>query len=285
MKKIPTPKCGPSYILGFGFHPATKEYKMVTIAAVFDGASIRFRTAISPGSVISVLTMAPSQKATEPSKPNTWRRLGLFPYHFVTQTHQVPVSGRLHWAARRKDRESRKRLVIMSFDLSDETIREVSTVLPFCRCQRNCHCRFELMVIGSCLGIAEYKVRGEIKIWVMKEYGVEDSWVNEITIDGVDTLGRELGLETTSLGNPDGVRRPSSGTYFHMISDFRVLWVLRSGEVLLEFKRRGLVLYDPMNGVLKNVLSSVGGGGFLVDGFNAIVHEGSFCDIDACMDM
>ncbi|CAN0927225.1 F-box protein At3g07870 [Linum grandiflorum] len=243
---------------------ATKEYKVVTIASAIDRPSFRFR--IFPGSVISVLTLAPA-KATKSSESTSWRRIGgLVPYHFENQTHQVPVMGRLHWAARRRDNRSWKHLLIMSFDLSDETIKEVS-MLPV-QFDRNFHCRFELMVVGSCLGVAEYKVGGEIKIWVMKEYGLESSWVNEITV------------ETTSLGNPDGMRRSSSCTYFHMMSDFRVLWVLRNGDVLLEFKRRGLVLYDPMNGILKNVW--IREGRFK---FNAIVHEGSFCDINACINI
>ncbi|CAN1755801.1 F-box protein At3g07870 [Linum perenne] len=276
MKEIPTPKCGPNYSLGFGFHPGIL-YSQIK-------ASFRFRTQTSPGSVISVLTLA-AGKATEPSttEPITWRRVGLVPYHFVNQTHQVPVLGRLHWAARRKERISRKHVLIMSFDLSDETIGEVS-MPPVCRCERNCHCRFELLVVRSCLGIAEYKTGGEIKIWVMKDYGVKESWVNEITIDGVDRLGRELGLDTaqtTSFVNMHGVRR--SGTYFHMISDFRVLWVMMNGEVLLEFKRCALVRFDPRDGSLKIVLRE--GGEFLVDSFDTIVHESSVCGIDASINM
>ncbi|CAN1223001.1 hypothetical protein LINPERPRIM_LOCUS1977 [Linum perenne] len=104
----------------------------------------------------------------------------------------------------------------------------------------------------------------------MKDYGVKESWVNEITIDGVDRLG-----------SMHGVRR--SGTYFHMISDFRVLWVMMNGEVLLEFKRCALVRFDPRDGSLKIVLRE--GGEFLVDSFDTIVHESSVCGIDASINM
>ncbi|CAL1356272.1 unnamed protein product [Linum trigynum] len=272
LKEIPKTICGPSYNMGFGFHQETKEYKLVTIVAVVDRDSLRFRTARSSGSALSVITLT-AQNGTRPNEPTSWRRLGLVPYHFVVhQAHQVLVSGRLHWTAFRRTRGPNKHVVV-SFDLSDEVVREVP-MPPICSCERNCRCKLELMVAGARLGIVEYDVGGEIKIWVMMDYGAEESWANEINIDGVD-INRD-GDETIPSDTIGSARR--SRTYFHETSDFRVLWVMRNGEVLLEYKRRGLICYDPRNRTWRDVLPQ--GGGLFVNGFNAFVHDGSFSEID-----
>ncbi|CAI0383601.1 unnamed protein product [Linum tenue] len=121
------------------------------------------------------------------------------------------------------------------------------------------------MVVGARLGIVEYDVGGEIKIWVMKDYGAEESWANGIYINGVDI--------NHNIGSARRLR-----TYFHETSDFRVLWVMRNGEVLLEYKRRGLICYDPGNRTWRDVLPQ--GGGLFVNGFNAFVHDGRFFEID-----
>ncbi|KAM7263534.1 hypothetical protein ACFE04_001217 [Oxalis oulophora] len=80
--------------------------------------------------------------------------------------------------------------------------------------------RNPLVTLGKCLSVGIGKGSGNIfKIWVMKEYGVVESWI----------LAYSFGFDV-----------PQNYPLF-----VRVLGLLNNGEILLEYESRRLISYDP----------------------------------------
>lgn len=73
-------------------------------------------------------------------------------------------------------------------------------------------------LLGGCLCVTDNSQHYDI--WVMKEFGIQESWTKEFTIDPV-TLHK-------SLEGP-----------------FRPLQMLRNGKMLILWNRDNLVCYDP----------------------------------------
>ncbi|KAK8629860.1 hypothetical protein V6N13_078681 [Hibiscus sabdariffa] len=75
-----------SGILGFGFSPTTKEYKVLDI--IYQRKMPRSNSLLAPfQSKVRIFTLGDSQ----------WRSLGMAPYQFIVRQSQVTVCGRLHW--------------------------------------------------------------------------------------------------------------------------------------------------------------------------------------------
>ncbi|KAK6774308.1 hypothetical protein RDI58_029547 [Solanum bulbocastanum] len=96
----------PRVLFGFGFHPVTKEYKLIKI------------TSRDPGfnSNVGVLTLG----------SNRWRSIAEIPYEIHPNTQGIMLNGKMHWLACLRDYNGP--LVIVSFDLADEVFGEVPQV-------------------------------------------------------------------------------------------------------------------------------------------------------------
>ncbi|KAL5581728.1 hypothetical protein UlMin_014170 [Ulmus minor] len=237
-------------VFGFGFHPGTKEYKVVKIIYYRKGNrgyKNRFRFS-SPLSEVLVFTLGSS----------TWRSLGRVAYYLHQWPAQVLVHGRLHWVTwPRRHRTGRN---LISFDLADEQFREVPK--PDVGLRR---CDYHIGVISGCLCAAFYFSYGKLEIWVMKEYEVKESWVKAFTI------GSHM---------PKAVKQDANQSF--NISKIavkgrlvRILCVLSSGEILLEYKNRALVVYDPKTGKFKDLVFQG-----MPNWFQTIVHVGNLNHID-----
>lgn len=106
-------------VLGFGFDPTTKEYKVVKIVSYIInadriyGLSLRVVDMISEVQVFSL-------------GYSTWRSMGkLKIYHLDQWSSQVLVNRRLHWVA--WTRRYHPRRTIVSFVLADEQFKEIRT--------------------------------------------------------------------------------------------------------------------------------------------------------------
>ena len=75
--------------LGFGFHPTTKEYKVVLIVfrRQWKRLDLNVATATLIQSEVQILTIGSP----------AWRNLGMIPYRFIWPTSKAMVNGRLHW--------------------------------------------------------------------------------------------------------------------------------------------------------------------------------------------
>ncbi|EOX93376.1 hypothetical protein QUC31_004100 [Theobroma cacao] len=236
-------------VFGFGFHPKTKEYKVVKIVYYRNTSSSynRARRIIYPQSDVQIFTLGSS----------AWRSLGKVSYQFVRRPSEALVSGRLHWVSRPRRYYPARRL--MSFDLADEQFREV----PKPDCGGLNRCNFHLSVLRGCLAAAVYGNYGKLEIWVMKDYNVKESWIKEFSIGAYtpkclkQNLDRDRPLKIW--------KNASNGKVV------RVLCLLENGEILLEYKNRVLVSYDPKKGKFRDLVLQG-----IPNWFQTVVHAGSF---------
>ncbi|KAK1432083.1 hypothetical protein QVD17_08973 [Tagetes erecta] len=97
-------------------------------------------------------------------------------YDFI-DTSGTFLNGSLHWLARHSNIQNQNR-VIASFDVSKETFRDVSLPpqdpsLPY----------YILGVLKGCLyALCDGIYHTEVEIWLMKEYGVVNSWSKFVKI-------------------------------------------------------------------------------------------------------
>lgn len=187
---------------GLGYDHVADDYKVV---AVFCDPNEFFSE-----SKVKVYSMA----------TNSWRKIQDFP-HGVSpyQNSGKFVSGTLNWAASYSV-GSTSLWVIVSLDLQKETYREV---LPPDYEKEECSTP-TLGVLRGCLSMNYDYKKTHFVVWLMKDYGVRDSWVKLVTIP--------------YLPNPEDFSY--SGPYC----------ISENGEVLLMFEF-DLILYDPRDNSFK----------------------------------
>ncbi|MBA0640291.1 hypothetical protein Goklo_023244 [Gossypium klotzschianum] len=237
-------------VFGFGFHPKTKQYKVVKIVYYRNTSSSsysRARRVVYPQSDVQVFTLGTS----------AWRSLGKVAYQLIRRPSEALVNGRLHWVSRPRRYYPARRL--MSFDLEDEQFREV----PKPDCGGLNRCNFHLCVLRGFLAAAVYGNYGKLEIWVMKDYNVKESWIKEFSIGAYmpkclkQNLVRDRPLKIW--------KNPSNGKVV------RLLCLLDNGEILLEYKNRVLVSYDPKKGKFTDLVFQG-----IPHWFQTVVHAGSF---------
>ncbi|KAF5481009.1 hypothetical protein F2P56_001705 [Juglans regia] len=237
---------------GFGFHPTTKEYKVIKI--VYYRRAVTFyrypvASAYVRDSEVQIFTLGSS----------TWRSLGKAGYHYLYRcSSQVLVNGRPHWVT--WPLKHHQRMKIVSFDLADEQFREVpSTPLK--------GTTYQLVVLGGCLSAAVYLNSGTLEIWVMREYDVEESWIKKLNIRAHIPKGLKEDIANQLFKNSNIIRK---GRFV------RVLCLLKTDEILLEYKSRVLVSYDSKSGEFKELMFQ----GIPECRYRTVVHAGSLNWID-----
>lgn len=116
-------------------------------------------------------------------KTDEWRRVCRFRYDHTCgkRSSGVFVNGFLHWIGVKDCGEDFVR-VIVAFSLSDETLSEVA--LPECCSDAGVEVKNGIkLVTGERLVVF---VEGDV--WVMKEYGVVESWT-KVVLDGIGAVG------------------------------------------------------------------------------------------------
>jgi|UniRef100_A0A2N9I8J2 F-box interacting protein len=204
-------------VSGFGYDETSDDYKVVR--------SVRLYLAdnLSSGSEVYSL------------KNDSWRRLPDYPYNLrYLRAFAMLVSGALHWLVTSKAESDRTNL-ILAFDLGVEEYRLVPRP-DFS--DKDCH--MNVGVLGGCLTIYGSNYINRLDVWVMKDYGVKESWTKLFTA-----------MEPFSILDP------------FWISSFQderpVAYSKSGGEVLLEQfrmedKNQRLVWYDLKNNKkVKNV--------------------------------
>ncbi|KAB1208693.1 hypothetical protein CJ030_MR6G006735 [Morella rubra] len=247
--------CNQEVVFGFGFHPTTKEYKVIKII-YYRKEDRGYRRAFrltNTNSEVQIFTLGCSN----------WRSMGKVAYHLLQPLSQVLVNGRLHWVTR--PRRYSPRRSIISFDLADEQFQEVPT--PDCNTLNRR--KYHLVVLGGCLSAAVYCNYGKLEIWVMREYGVKESWIKKLNIGNYVPKGLEKDVNQSFKIS----KIITKGRFV------RVLCLLKNAEILLEYKSRALVAYDPVSGKFKD-LTFQG----IPKWFQAVVHVGSLNWIETSID-
>lgn len=147
---------------GFGYDSVNDDYKVVRIA--------EFRHKMSH------IWMA-SETKIYGLKSNSWRRIEDLPYPlpFLRGNWRVHVNGVLHTLV--EDPEDMDAAVIMAFNVRTEK-HSPMMMPPGIRIRG---IDVSLDVIDGCLSVV-CTSRYRVTIWVMKEYGVRDSWFKLLTI-------------------------------------------------------------------------------------------------------
>ncbi|CAN4104722.1 unnamed protein product [Withania somnifera] len=114
-------------------------------------------------------------------KIGSWKRINSSPYdHAVAELASgVFVNGALHWLASNKPDYSS---VIGGFVLSDEEFVEVPAPSSL---DKDKFVFNKLVVLKGCLCMVDNLEGNRTDVWMMKEYGVEESWT-KFCVDGID---------------------------------------------------------------------------------------------------
>ncbi|MED6161784.1 hypothetical protein PIB30_063989 [Stylosanthes scabra] len=151
---------------------------------------------------------------------NSWTFGPNFPYPPVSLSGNtgkfLSVTGTLNWMAKMKE----KNWVILSFDLTNETFRQV--LLPRLSGGGNNTSDPELQILRNSLCFAIHHKDTGFEVWMMKEYGVWESWM---MISRIDAWFHYLDYPLTPLS------------------------ISEHGVLLLMLPDRRLVMYDSDDGL------------------------------------
>lgn len=141
---------------GFGYDSCSDDYKIVTLS---------YNDTFNEHEPDCVDTFVDVYSV----KRGSWRRVDSSPYD-----HAVPeiwpgafVNGAIHWLA--SSREPGFYSVIAAFDLADEAFRQLPAPIGV---DVEKFVFNKLVVLGGCLCMFD----GRVDFWVMKEYGLAESW-------------------------------------------------------------------------------------------------------------
>nr|GEU34274.1 hypothetical protein [Tanacetum cinerariifolium] len=187
-----------------GYDNANDDYKVVRLLQ-FSGASERD----SYDYKVIVYSL----------KLNVWQNVEQdFPYYlhrdccYAPVSHSVCVGGAIHWSVIRKDDLDLNHVIVV-FDLASQRFRLVPQPDHTPK-----HTSIDVGTLGGCLCVIGSSVpeRESVDIWVMKKYGVKESWEKLL---GLSEIG--------------------------MLPCVRPLVSLKNGkEVLLEVDHEWFLLYD-----------------------------------------
>ncbi|KAJ8755848.1 hypothetical protein K2173_024393 [Erythroxylum novogranatense] len=203
-------------VFGFGFHPKTKEYKVIRIV-YYAQFNYDFAGAVPEAFVLSF------------SNP-TWRNIGRIPHMLMGPTSEALVNGKLHWLAIQGETSYRD---IVSFDIETEEFQLVPQPDYDLVNPRD----IQLVTLRGCLSLV---VANEI--WVTKTYNVPASWSKEIIIGDYVPPSYRLDMAPP-------FRRKKNG---YQGKALRVLCALENGEILYQYHRRCLVSYNPVSQEFKD---------------------------------
>lgn len=186
----PSSKINGRFVCGFGFSCISNVYKLVMVSIPSKGSDDEVE--------VMVLTVG----------FGIWRSIGSSVYPRWNQSSSgVYLNGLVHWIVGIGPLQASR--VICAFDVESERFEELP--LPPCSFRLR-RAELELGVLKGCLTV-NVCYKNKISVWVMKDYGVKESWSEEYEIKG------KIGCTFRSYPNVP-----------------RVLKFTEEGQVLLFFK-------------------------------------------------
>ncbi|KAK9078956.1 hypothetical protein SSX86_000625 [Deinandra increscens subsp. villosa] len=192
------------YVLyGFGYQELADDYKLVEIACIFKDRA-KYDTLVKIYSL----------------KKGNWHKIAAFPHGIPLDDSGKFSNGALHWAAS-KDFGSTYSWMIVSLDLAKETYGEILQPV-YDEGDKD----LTLGALEECLCVlCNYRgIRAEL--WVMKVYGVKDSWTKLVSIPYFTDPGRDQFSVPFCISN--------------------------DGKMLLQFGSK-LIVYDSKNSSSSNI--------------------------------
>ncbi|GAA0165446.1 hypothetical protein LIER_20848 [Lithospermum erythrorhizon] len=219
---------------GFGCHPVSKDYKIIKIIYLITPQTVvrslrRHRRRRFMQSEVQVFSLGGQE----------WKSIAAIPYQLDHLSGVASLNGRIHWV----DHHAVFRGLIVSFDFSDEEFREIR--MPE-RNEQFTRSDYHLAVLRGCLSVAipiSARLGGGLDIWIMKEYGVKESWVKHYKVGTYIPK-----LISQEISQAHGIWRNVLDT-----RSVRVLCLQDNGDILLEYKGGTLASYNPEEGTFKDV--------------------------------
>lgn len=158
-------------VYAFGHDSISDDYKIVIVSFCED-----FEAEFPTETFVSIYSL----------KTGTWKNVES-PFCWHRDTYTAPgvfVDGSIHWIA---CTASDYKPTIVAFDIAKEAFCEVPPPPSVVGDMLVCHL---LVALGGCLctyarpEIGGWNVQEDIDIWVMKEYGVRESWIR-FTVSGL----------------------------------------------------------------------------------------------------
>lgn len=203
-------------VYGLGYHSRFDDYKVVVINPVVN------EVGFPQSSHVIIYSL----------KTHSWKCVGEFPCRILHYGTSINIHGVPHWLMncedhREEDSDSNlPALGISYFDFENELFEEVPG--PDCEWPNN-NPTLDLAVFGGCLCLTF--IRGENReIWIMKEYGIKESWVKLFNIMGLIAY------------------QP-----FHRLN---FLALMKCGDLLVQIVGKKLVVYSPNKNVYKEMVIS-----------------------------
>ncbi|XVF71574.1 hypothetical protein PTKIN_Ptkin12aG0049100 [Pterospermum kingtungense] len=168
----------PFYMFAFGFCSKVNDYKVVKVLS----SSFPYS---EPPSTVEVYTLS----------TKSWKKIAIPNLGFVLWHSLQPstfINGASHWLG--GDINSLRRLFIVSFQFEEEVFLDME--LPTCKSNYASNLSLHIAEYQGFLSLIVEQVNVNIyELWVMKEYGVADSWVKQFAIEvpiPLDKLGSQL---------------------------------------------------------------------------------------------
>ncbi|KAF7146087.1 hypothetical protein RHSIM_Rhsim04G0210700 [Rhododendron simsii] len=114
------------------------------------------------------------------SKLSSWKSTGDFGYSCRLYGRGSVLNGAPHWFARGSTDIEARYFRIACFDVMEEKFKEVPT--PMYEVESNF---FKVGVMDGCLCAVDSRLESHLNVWVMKEYGVEESWTKLFVVSNV----------------------------------------------------------------------------------------------------
>ncbi|XP_026384037.1 F-box protein CPR1-like [Papaver somniferum] len=235
-KTIPKPPVGDGrvkdIIYGFGYDQKTCDYKLIRVVSYR-----RYDT----DSEVLVYTLG----------SNSWKKNENIPYNIVGATVSTkPSNGAVHWVAKKgmnKMDPTKATKVIVSLDIAEEVTKEIQ--MPSCFKTHPVSVE-DLGVLGEDLYLSvEDDREDKFDVWVMKEYGVADSWTKMLSVS----------REEINWLSP-------KANYWHSLQELEWLSLTplqlfrKKGEILFvvechlgDYNESSLVSYDQKNGKVSRI--------------------------------
>ena len=172
---LPNPSvtyCIPCY-LAIGFDLRTDDYKVVRIA--YQSGNIRYEGAKPP--LVEVYSVSEGSWRVSSGSHSYPPRITISNWH----PQAAYLNGAVYFAA--NDWGDAQSLIVLSFDLGDEVFRLIS--LPNGKFGLDSDIGtsvFNGLLSLICYGYQHLSTIKSCSVWVMKEYGVVDSWTKQFTI-------------------------------------------------------------------------------------------------------
>ncbi|KAK9285173.1 hypothetical protein L1049_024359 [Liquidambar formosana] len=172
--KIKAALTGGNYLcaFGFGFSSKTNLYKVIAMRCpqkIWDSSETSWHWHME----VEIYTVGTA----------TWRSTVCPAYHFLCGSSGIFLNGTLHWLAL----DVNHTLVICSFDIGNEQFQTIP-MPPFpisSSDQQNELYRQKIGQLGGCLCIHACENLGShsVVLWMMKDYGIKESWTKELVFE------------------------------------------------------------------------------------------------------